>query len=170
MAASHFHCDPRAALGDLSQATAKNTTTTSTANTTASTTSPDPQPNSPHFSMPKIPMQKDTEGKGADTHNHWASKAAAAYGLNQTCHEIDVTNYHLEDDLLQDLLSQSVIVNPYSDPFDADLIEEFLGRLEVPIEKYSNYHRVDSDMPAMKAKRTVQLGMILALGPSTLTL
>lgn len=76
--------------------------------------------------------------------------------MNQTCHEIDVTCY-MQDET-QDLLSQSVMINPYNDPFDSELITEFLNNLEKPIVLYPNYHFYPEEMPVIKAKKSLLIG------------
>ena len=89
--------------------------------------------------------------------------------INQTCHEIDVSHYVPADDVA-DLLSQSVMVNPDHDPFDAELIREFLAGLERPIESYPTYHAVNESLPAFRVRNKVPLGRFFLPFKHTFTL
>ena len=77
--------------------------------------------------------------------------------FNQTCHEIDTKDYRAKDDAAE-LLSQSIAVNPYNDPFDSELLDQFLCELEVPLDAHPAYRRIPGSMPALKTKCTIILG------------
>ena len=77
---------------------------------------------------------------------------------NQTCHEIDVTNYqNVEDNML---FEDSIFIDP-NDPFDEAQVEMFLARLDNPLKTHDNYVEVDEDLPKVVVGKTVQLGKCL---------
>ena len=67
---------------------------------------------------------------------------------DQTCHEIDITNYIAPepDDKTERLLYMSVCIDP-SNPFDEDMIDKFLSRLPQPLSTYPGYSYYDESLP-----------------------
>ena len=83
--------------------------------------------------------------------------------VNQSCHEIDTTNYvPVEDEVTANLLSQSVLVDTQGpDPFDEQLIARFLTSLEIPITCYPNFYRLDDQLPNFVVDTAILVGTVL---------
>ena len=78
--------------------------------------------------------------------------------LDCTTHNIDTTNYVPGDvSMAGDPFEMSIAINP-NDPFDEDLIDEFLSRLPVPIETHPNFAKMPLRIPK------IAVGMINILG------
>ena len=80
--------------------------------------------------------------------------------VNQSCHEIDTTNYvPVDDEVTANLLSQSVLVETKgADPFDEQLIARFLTSLETPITCYPNFYRLEEELPHFAVDTAICIG------------
>jgi len=80
--------------------------------------------------------------------------------LNCTMHHvINAASYPFTCQPDDDQLNASIMIDP-SNPFDEDMIERFLSKLAQPLSSYKNYHYVDSSMPKICARGSIQLGII----------
>lgn len=106
------------------------------------------------------PLPSISEG---DSHisivNKTSDNAADDLLINQTCHEIDITNYLPPDadEKTANMHSMSIALDP-NDPFDEALIEQFLSRLPQPISTYPQYTRIHENMPDITNHCAIKLG------------
>jgi len=87
------------------------------------------------------------------------AQAGVGEELNATMnHVIDTSCYPFTAEPDDDQLNASVMIDP-SNPFDDEIIERLLSKLTQPLTSHVNYHCVNTNMPKIYARGSVQLGM-----------
>ncbi|XP_074641386.1 uncharacterized protein LOC141899120 isoform X2 [Tubulanus polymorphus] len=79
--------------------------------------------------------------------------------LNMTCHEVDISAYTPPDldGHEQKVMSESIMINP-KNPFDLNLIANFLANLDEPLNNYENYIECVGLLPQIRTKDGLILG------------
>ena len=111
-----------------------------------------------HCSQSTNNVTADQSKKVSDESHAFAAKFERM--LDCTTHNIDTTNYvpaYGDISMAADPFDMSIAINP-NDPFDEDLVAEFLSRLVEPIETRPNFHKKQRRFP------DIVVGLINVLG------